>query len=293
LSKFTLYHTNAIDTAVLGGGSWQPNLPLSNLLSPRTTQRARSTSAALSSTQFTVKLAEPVIVQGIQIISTNLSGAGQYKISWYSDAGLTLLTGTTNFIPVGSSINWSNTANWYDWLDTEFWLGAVPVIDPDNQGLDIRHNFSGPVSVQYLKFEIDDTTNTDGFVELGYVFIGHPYVPSINVDTNPSFSRISLTSMVEAIGGGQYFNRRGSRKRLTIAWSVMPKEEVLVDIDQIVRIQDIDKPVYVDLDPENIGSGRTTAFLARINQLPESRLLNVFVSDDTAATIGFDFIQVL
>jgi hypothetical protein len=99
--------------------------------------------------------------------------------------------------------------------------------------------------------------------------------------------------MVEAVGGGKFFNRRGSRKRLTVTWDVLPKEEVLGDIDEIIRIQDIDKPVYVDLDPANLDSGRKTAFLASIEQLPEARLVQAFLEDDSAAAIGFDFIQVL
>lgn len=294
MGTFTLFHTNAMDTAILAGGSWRPNLPLSNLISPRTTNRARSYDAQLSNTQFTADLIEVVSALGIQVIATNMSSAARYRLSWYADAARTILNDITAWIPVGQSIDWLDTNQWFDWLDDEFWLGAVAFIDPDHQGLDIRHNFAAETAVQYLNFEFDDQTNPDGFIELGYVMIGHPFVPSINVGPEPGFSRVSLTSMVEAVGGSQYFNRRGSRKRLTVGWAVLPKEEVLGDIDTIIRIQDINRPVYVDIDPENnIASGRAMSFLARIQQLPEAKLLQAFFDNDGAATIGFEFIQIL
>lgn len=292
---FTLYHTNRIDTAVFAGGSWRPTLPLTNLYSPSTTRRARSTNTQLSSTQFTVSLADVLTVRGIQIISTNLSQAALYRITWYTDQTFTAVDSTTGWLPVGgSSIDWGDVAEWFDWLDPDFWLGAEPVVDPDNQGIDIRHTFASPESVKYLRIEFDDATNAAGFIEIGYLFMGAAFLPTYNVSPDPSYQRLSLTSMAEAVGGSQYFNRRASRKRLTVAWQLLPRREVFGEIEEIIRIHDIDRPVYVDLDPGELAdAGRTTAFLARMAALPEARMLDAYIGGDTGATIGFEFIQVL
>lgn len=293
MSSFVLYHTNAIDTAALAGGSWQPNLPLTNLYSPSTTKRARSTNATLASTQFTVNLAEAVTARGIQIIATNLSAAGLYRITWYTDQTYTAAVDSTGWIPIGSSIDWTDVGEWFDWLDPDFWLGAQPIVDPDNRGIDIRYTFAEPTAVQYLKIEFDDQTNADAFIEVGHVFIGRAFIPTFNVGPEPTFQRISLTAVKDAIGGGQYFSRRGSRKRLSVVWPMMPREESLDELDEIIRIQDIDRPVYVDLDPENLGSGRNTAFLARIQTMPETRLLDAYLEGDTGSTVGFEFHEVI
>lgn len=293
-TNFTLYHTNAVDSGFFSGGAWQPGLPLANLYVPTTTRRARSVDTQLVSTQFKLSMAEPLTLRGIQLIATNLSSAALYRLSWYADPAFTLLNDTSGWIAVGSSIDWTNTLEWFDWLDPNFWLGAQPFFDPDNLGRDIKYTFFEPTSVQYLKIEFDDTTNAEGFVEVGYLFVGKSFIPSINVAPDPTFVRMSLTSAQETLGGSAYFNRRASRRRLTVAWSLLPKEEVLGDLDEIIEIHDIDRPVFVDLDPDNIlASGRKTAFLARMQQLPEARLLEVYLENDTGAAIGFDFIQVL
>ena len=130
---------------------------------------------------------------------------------------------------------------------------------------------------------------------MGYLFIGETFVPTYNVAPDPIFNRVSLTTMQQAVGGSQYFNRRGSRKRLQVNWPVLPKEEIFGELEQIIRIHDIDRPVYVDLDPDNqlLDSGRTTAFLARIAQMPEARMIDAYLDDDTGASIGFEFLQVI
>lgn len=294
MATFTIYHTNSIDSAVLAGGSYVPGLPLEYLREQRPTLRARSVDTQLSSTQWTVALAEPLTSLGIQLISTNLSSAAQYKITWYEDATFTTPVDTTGFLPIGVSIDWTDTDQWLDWLDPNFWLGAQPFLDPDRQGRDVRHRFGSPMSLQYVKFEIDDQSNSDGFVQIGYLYMGKAYIPSNGVAYEPTYARISLTSVQAAVGGSEYFNRRGSRRRLSLALNANPQSEVLSDIDDIIQIHDIDKSVYVDLDPDDVTTGQKTAFLARLSSMPESRLVQVFFeNDEGGATVGFDFTQVL
>ena len=79
-----------------------------------------------------------------------------------------------------------------------------------------------------------------------------------------------------------------------MAWPQLPSEEVLGEIDDIVLIHGIDKPVYVDRDPANTNvSGQKTAFLATIEQLPDYVLTATFFDSDIAASVGFTFQRVL
>ncbi len=292
MANLHIFNRNTIDSAILSGGSWETALPLEYLREQRPTLKARSIDAQLSSTQFRIQLAKPLLSRGIQLISTNLSNAGRYRITWYTDQTFSTPTDTTDWVQVGSTIDWNNTGEWLDWLDPDFWLGSASFVDPDNQGRDIRHGFSTPVTIQYIDIEIDDSTNVNGFVEIGYLFIGECFVPSINILYEPSFSRVSRTSAQEAVGGGAFFSRRGSQKRLTVAMQ-LPRDEVLSDLDDIIQIHDIDKSVYVDVDPDDSTWGAKTAFLARMERLPESRIVPIFFDDDLGAAISFEFIQIL
>lgn len=295
MGNFTLYHTNTIDRAILSGGSWQPKLPLDNLRKQRISQKARSVNTTAASTQFRVQLAEPVTLRGIQIISTNLSSGSSYRIRWYTDATFTTEIDNTNFIAVGSQINWSNPNNWLAWEDANFWLGAATFHDPNHLGRDIRHTFGTPITAQFLVIEFNDPGNAKGYVEAGYLYIGSVFVPSINVSPEPSFTRVSLTTVQTALGGSEYFQRRASRKRLSVAWPMLSTNEAIGDLDTIVEIHDQDQPVYVDLDPDDLTVvGEKTAFLARITTMPEIQRVLAFLDDDLGrSTLGFEFTQII
>lgn len=292
MASLHIFNRNTIDTAILSGGSWRPALSLELLREQRPTLKARSTDTQLSSTKCRLQLAKPLFSRGIQMISTNFSNASRYKITWYTDQTFATPVGTTDWVHVGSTIDWNSTGEWLDWLDPDFWLGSAAFVDPDNQGRDIRHIFAEPVTIQYVEIEIDDATNVDGFVEIGYLFVGECFVPSFNISYEPSFARTSRTTVQEAVGGATFFSRRGSQKRLTVAMQ-LPREEVLTDIDDIIQIHDIEKSVYVDLDPDDQTWGKKTAFLARMERLPETRIVQIYFDADLGASIGFEFIQVL
>lgn len=295
MGNFTLYHTNTIDRAILSGGSWQPNLPLDNLRKQRISQKARSTNTQTASTQFRVQLAEPVTLRGIQIISTNLSTGSSYRIRWYTNATFTTEIDNTGFIPIGSQIDWSNQNNWLEWEDANFWVGAATFHDPNHLGRDIRHTFSPQITVQFLVIEFNDPGNPDGYVQAGYLYIGSVFIPSINVSPEPVFTRVSLTTVQQALGGTEFFARRASRKKLTVAWPMLTTNEAVGELDTIVEIHDQDQPVYVDLDPDDLTVvGEKTAFLARMTTMPEIQRVLAFLDDDLGrSSLGFEFTQII
>lgn len=294
MGNFTIYHSNRVLGSVLSGGSWDSTASLEYMRDPRPTRRARSTDLQLTSTKFKVSMVDPLSTNGVQIIATNLSSGAKYKLTWYSDPTFTTQSGTTGWVNVGTVIDWNNTAEWLDWLNVDFWIGAAPFVDPDNYGKDIRHVFEPNVVLQYVLVEFDDTSNPHGYIDVGHAFFGDPFTASLNISYTPSFSRRSLTSAQESASGAAYFSRRGSQRQISVAWGSLLSSEVLGAIDNIALIQDVNTPVYVDLDPSNTTTtGQKTAFLARISQMPEIQLINAFIDGEMCASIGFEFKQVM
>lgn len=292
---FTIYHGNAVETAGLTGGSWDATLSLEKLRDPRPKLKATSTDAQLASTQFKVSLIIPKSLMGIQLISTNFSQAAAYKVSWYSDSAFTALVDTTGWVDVAESIDWTDTGEWPEWESEEFWLGAQSFVDPNNLGRDIRVRFAVATTIQYLKIEIDDTGNADGCAKIGHVYIGESFTPTLNFEPGSNrISRVSNTSMRSTPAGSRFYQRRGAGQSVTVAWPNLPMLEVLGEVDDIIQIHDVDKPVYIDLDPDNTDVvGQKTAFLATIAQLPEHSLNTVYFGEDISASVGFEFLRVL
>lgn len=294
MGTFTIYHSNAIINATLSGGAWDASLSLEKLRDYRPKLKARSANAMPASTLFNVVLPAPQPMIGVQLVSTNISNAGRYKLTWFQEAEFITNLGTTGWVDAGESIDWLNTDEWFEWEDPNFWLGTEEFVDPDNQGRDIRIRLAELTPLQFIRVEIDDESNPDGYVEIGHAYFGRPLTPSFNVSPNDSgFSRVSNTSIQKSAGQTRYTGRVTSTKRLMAVWPALPMSEVLGEIDDVVLIHDVDVPVYVDLDPEDASAvGQKTAFLATIERLPEYKLLNVFFDDDIGASAAFEFMQV-
>lgn len=295
MNIFTIYHGNAVETAVLTGGSWDATLSLEKLRDPRPQLKAQSTDAQLASTLVKVSLVIPKQLLGIQLISTNFSQAAAYKVSWYSDSAFTSLVDTTGWVDVGESIDWTDTGDWPEWESEEFWLGSETFVDPSNLGRDVRVRFAAVTTMQYIKIEVDDTGNADGNVKIGHLYIGEAFSPTLNFEPGSNrIKRVSNTSKRSTPGGVRYYQRRGAGQAIVVAWPNLPMEEVLGEIDDIVQIHDVEKPVYIDLDASNTGViGQKTAFLATIAELPEHSLNAVYFGEDIGASVGFEFERVL
>lgn len=295
MANFRIYHSNRVSTATLSGGDWDSVASLEYMRDPRPTRRARSTDLQLSSTQFRMSFINPLpTAYGAQIIATNLTAGAKYRITWYSDAAFTVQSGTSGWIDVGSVIDWTDSGEWLDWLNPDFWLGYAPFVDPDDYGKDIRHIFDEVIPLQYVIVEFDDTNNPNGFIEIGHAYFGVAFIPTINIGFEPSFVRRSRTSIQEAVSGAAYFSRRGSQRELSIAWPALPKSESFGALDTISLIHDVNTPVFVDFDSDDMSvNGEKLAFLARISQMPEIRLVQMFFDNDGGASVGFTFTQVL
>lgn len=292
---FRLHHSNCVDAATLTGGLWDADQSLEMLRDPRPTSKARSVDAQAASTKFRILASAPVTLMALFLVATNLSGAAQVKVSWFGESTFDTQVGTTGFVSVGSTIDWSDTGEWLEWEDPNFWLGSAPFSDPENMGRDVRIPFSAATSMQFIQVEMSDETNPDGVVDVGYVFAGPALDPQYNFSEGGNrLSRISNTSIATAASGSRYSNRRGSAKQISVAWEVLPMTDVIGEIDTIVQLHDLDRPLYIELDSDDSSAvGKTWSFLATLAEIPDYQLRNVFFASDLGAAVGFHLIQVI
>lgn len=88
MANITLGWNNRIDSGTLSGGSWQSTLPLTNLQARQVQRVARSTSAAASSTQFSIDLGQARSIGVLALVVHNISVTGYARIT-AGDTGMT------------------------------------------------------------------------------------------------------------------------------------------------------------------------------------------------------------
>ena len=264
MGTLTVLWNNGADNANVTGGAWATALPLTNLLASNITKVARTTDAQLASAQFKVEMADAIQIKAIVVGPTNLTTNYQYRISWYSDELFTTLTDTTGWInPFGTVLT-----DPFDipWEASYFWDGVEPFDDKD-RGIWVIHVFESPIVTLYIKVELDDRINPDGYIQAGRLFIGSYWAPSLNYtpDNNGlSFRNANIES--STLRGGKHYWRRINPRSWACSISMLPELEAYTSAYDLIQQAGYDKEVFVIPDPEDSTNMQRRAFLATITQ---------------------------
>jgi hypothetical protein len=289
MARVLILYDNAADAGTLSGGSW--SLPLSYMQDPRPTRRARSTSLDLANTTFRIALPTVRTFKALAFGPTNFTSSARYRIRAYSDADFTMETYDSGWTDIGiQAVPSLDLA----WEDPNFWTGVQPIDDPDNAGIFVVHLFEEDETAKNWTFEIDDQANPEGFVEIGRLFMGLGWQPSINFSAESNnFRFIPNTTVMKSLGGTPYFVRRKSARSILLPFPYLPDTEVWNDVYRIQSISNLDKQVFVISDPDDTVNRNKRSFLGNLAELPAIQLLTVQIGDTFGASTAFEITEAL
>lgn len=231
----TLGYANQIDLATLSGGNWNASYPLNNIKTRYLYQRARTTNALVGSTALNIDLGSTQDIGTVAVVKHNLTAdVATVRVSAASDSGYTSLVYDSGYITA------------YDGSD-------YCVVFDD-------------IGARYWRIQINDTTNTDGYIEIGRVFIGPTFSAEDNCSWGYSRSIESYSQMVAALGGAEYPEIRPNRRVYRMAWEYLSDAEA-VKLIRIKRTQDITGEVYFIFDDADSSMADEDRFLGRLREL--------------------------
>lgn len=241
-------------TGALSGGSWEAALPLSNMQTPRLHHVARSTDLELASTQFVLTM--PSVEFGFRAViagPTNLTTAHKYRVRAYDDAALSSLAYDSGWVQDFTRATFGTLP----WGHPNLWTGFLPADDPD-RGVWIIHLIDpvaepSGVPERIWKLEIDDQSNADGFVQLGRLFMGRPWQPSINFAPGRNgLHLIDNSRSVRALSGAK--DRRGGVNPRVFRFGFdeqgLAEAELYDDAFRLMRDAGFTGQVFVIPDPD-------------------------------------------
>ncbi len=287
MGNFLILSDNSADEGTLSGGSW--SIPLSAMQDPRPTKRARSTNLELASTTFRIALNTVRTFRALAFGPTNFTSSARYRITAYSDADFTVETYDSGWNDIGIQAVPSLDL---EWENPDFWTGVEPIDDPDNSGIFVIHDFMVNESGKYWIFELDDQGNGDGFVEIGRLYMGRAYQPSINyLPNNIGFE--TNTTVEKALGGTRYYVRRKSARTLNVTFEYLPTQEVWDEVYRLQVISGLDRQVFVIPDPDDTVNRNKRSFLGNLKELSSIQLLNIALETGLTASTAFQITEAL
>lgn len=273
MSNVLLSFPNRADTATITGGAWVTSLPLTNLQDRRLAKVARSADVSLTSTQFDVDLGTELYLRVAALPKGNFSEAAKWRIRGSSDSGFadaSLTTYDSGWLdPYDTVIYPSGVLNFGD---PGWFTGKLASID-FTAGYRIypTHIISPIAMAQYWRVEIDDTTNSDGYVDVARLFLGYAYEPRINMANGFSFGWTTSSTRTETDGGATYHNDRPRRRLMEFVLPEETADEALVRGFEILRQLGTSGQLFVVFDGSDVAHLHRRAYLGTLKQLSPLR----------------------
>lgn len=256
-------YQNRIDESTFASyGSWEASLPLTNIKNRTLSKVARSTDDANASTKLRFALTKDRIVGVVAVVNHNLSTNATWRYRVYSDSGYSTLAYDSGMLEVWPTM----PVGYFEWEDDGFWNMRTPEEDRELFTATTIHVPSETVIAQYYQVEFFDDTNPDGYVQLGRIFVGKKYQPTINMSLGASVGYESRTLIDEAISGSEYFDRRNSFRVARFSLGLLDASDSSLNAD-LMKVQDTDQEcVFVYDADDSIGISRKS-FLGRLRTL--------------------------
>lgn len=264
MANALIAYQNRVDSATLTGGSWASGLPLSNLKDRILSRVARSTDALAASTSFNTTLDKGRTISVVALCRHTLSESATWRIRAYNDAGLTELLYDSTVVDIWPSVADSLQL---EWSDDNFWSGKPSAEDLEDYYWNAIHVLTAPVNAQYWKFDLVDTGNPAGYIEIGRLFMSEAWIPVLNMSYGASLGYTSRTDVEEAWDGTEYFDYRAPYRTAQFSLDNMLTDEAMTRALDMQRIADINREVLFVWDTEDIEHLIRRSFLGRVQQM--------------------------
>lgn len=288
MANVLLAHPNVADAGTLSGGSWQ--VPLSNLQDRRLSRVARSTTAAKADSQFTLDLGVSRLVSVVAVVRHNISTAGLWRLRLSNDTGFSrpVFDNAVTVPPAGidglrmdflaqSYASWD--PDWQlawptlyppaslEWEDDNFWTGSITEEWRREYPSMLLVVLPKPTAARYVRLEVDDPTNPDGYIELGRVFVGRAWSPRYNASWGASIGWETDTTVSRSLSSTPYFDRKPGRRVQRFDLGYLSKDEAFANVFEVQRQAGVDREVLLVFDKDDPINMLRQSYLGRFRAL--------------------------
>jgi hypothetical protein len=127
---------------------------------------------------------------------------------------------------------------------------------------------STPVTYRYIRVEIVDTSNPDGYVQLNRFIVAPAWEPSLNMSYGGSVGWVSGAENSKTLGGATIYDRRKAARTHRFTIENMTPAQAMAYPFEMQRLLDLDREVFFVYDPSDTDLLlKQRSFLATMRQL--------------------------
>jgi len=254
--------TNYVDASAstLTVDSESSTLPKENLQNLQIVRVFRT--GAVTSLQIDVDFGSAKIVDLMAIINHNftISATIRWRLSNASDFSTSLYDSGT--VDVWPALEDFGSSPWGIFT----WGGKPLQEQADLYTANVFAILSSAVVARYMRIEISDSTNTDGYLEAGRLIAGPAYQPTINYANGVEFEFVDESRVTKSRGGQTFVDEVEKFRRLRFELVNLPENEIFGNVfNSLDRIKGISKDVLVIPQPSEPTTWITQNIYGRIS----------------------------
>lgn len=253
--------TNHVDTAIsITADDEVATLPVENLQDRQIVKIWRN---AQTSAQIDVDFGQGRVVNFVALIKHSLSQLATIRFRFSNEADF-----TTNVYDSGTIDAWPvleefGTLPWgvFQWggflnpeIAAEYTISTFNVLDE-------------PVVARFLRIDMSDASNPEGYIEAGRLIAGPAYQPSINYANGVEFEFIDESRVTKSRGGQIFVDEVERYRRMRFELINIPEAEMFSNVfNQLDRLRGISQDILVIPQPDEPTTWITQNIYGRISQ---------------------------
>ncbi len=264
-SRTLIAYGNRIDEATLSGGSWLSTLPLANLQNRLIAKVARSSGTTTAATKFDMDLGRARRIGMLALIGHNLTVLAKVRVRGddASDFATPLYdSGWVDVWPAGMI-----PQELLEWEEDNFWLGTLSDQARAGYQSPFIHRVASLPSLRYWRIEIDDTSNSDGYIHIGRAFLADVWRPTYGPTVGAALGMNDTTPVESSLGGSEYFDARAKPRVHRFDLRAMNKPEAYSRVLDLQNLLGISGEILIDPDYADSENKPRRAFVGRLLSL--------------------------
>lgn len=287
MANIFLAWQNRTDEGILAGGSWLSNLPLTHLQNRQVQKVSRSNGVTAGATKFDIDLGQARSIGVVGLVVHNISVAGVVRITASDSAAFTTL-----YYDSGAVAAWPSgviPSDLLEWEDDNFWLGTL--------SQQARAGYQSPYilklpsvqNMRYWRVEIVDTSNSDGYVQIGRLFMARGWTPYVNYSYGSSLGFQDPTPVDTSLSGAEYFDIRSKYRVMNFTLPYITDTEAYSYALELQRLAGVSGEILVMPDGgASLSTQPQRSFVGRLRQVGTIKQPN-----PTAYSVDFEVKELL
>lgn len=267
MSNILLAYQNRTDEGTLSNGNWLSTLPLTNLQNRLVQRVARSNGVTLAATKFDIDLGVAKAIGVVALVVHNFSVSAKVRVLADDTADFATPTYNSGWVDVWPS--GMIPQNLLNWEDDNFWLGTLSETARAGYQSPFIHVLGSEQTYRYWRVEVDDIGNTDGYIQIGRLFMAATWTPTVNYNYGAGLSYKDTTGIETSLSGAEYFEVRTKVREFSFTLEWMSTTEAYDIMLQLQRVAGVSGEILQIPDQSDVARIPARAYVGRLVNLEQ------------------------